>query len=109
MEKLYSNISREPSPTAANAGDDNKLTKTINAAQIVAVAALPLTIDTTNLFSFSLSADFKSVVGKLNILNLFTEEEDSVFIFKIILNPKTDNTFTARIKLAKKKSLLKDI
>jgi hypothetical protein len=64
---------RQPSPTAANAGEDNKLRKTITAAQVVAVAAFPL-FDTCNDFSLNLSTlDFMSG-GKLNILDLFIEK-----------------------------------
>lgn len=82
------------------------MTKTISAAQKVAVAALPLT-DSSNLFSFSLSMlDFN--IGKLSILDLYFEF-DAVFIVIIIRNPLTDNKFTAIIKLANRKSLLEDI
>ena len=78
-------MNTEPSPTAANAGEDNKLTETISAAQKVAVAALPLK-DSRNLFSFSLSTlDFNP--GKLNILDLYFEFDAAVFIVIIIRNP----------------------
>lgn len=81
-------MNTEPSPTAANAGEDNKLTKTISAAQKVAVAALPLTglTDSSHLFSISLSRlDFK--FGKLNILDLYFEFDAAVFIVISLRNP----------------------
>ena len=96
---------RQPSPTAAIAGEDNKLRKTITAAQVVAVAAFPL-LDTCNDFSLNLSTlDFISG-GKLNILDLFMEKKlSTLFIFKIIRKPATANAFKASIQLANMKIL----